>query len=970
MKIFYSILIFILIGITSLLQADNSNINNVKSEILGYINNAKEDSAKGEHDNAILNLNNAINKIQTFFPNNSELLLYIYMEIAKTYNIMEEYEKSLNYLNLISTTLEKYSLKNYDKSIIYIFIAENYLSMGEYQKTLDYLNSILTTQNKSSLTNSNNIMIYNLIAITYSKIGEYQKALEYLNLSLKYNEESKEKSNNFNVNKANIYLEIAKIYQIIGDYEKSLDYNDRSFKINQDNANQNLYMSFNYKLYGAIYTNLGNYEKAIENYEKAIKIEEELLVKNYSQISLTYNDIGIPYWYLKNYDKALEYFHKSLKLKEEKKFLKDYDLTASTYNNIGLVYLEKNEYKKSINYFNKALEFNKSDNHQLGSYYSNIAIANRYLENYNVSIEYFNKGLQIFEKSIGKNHPNLSLIHKELSLAYQLKKEYKEAYLNIRKAYDIFLHNRDKNFLILDNSQKENYLKKDKEIISTLLDISYEYMNIDKEVSKNTFNSWLNTKGSIFDSENSIAILYENSKDEDIKFLIETLSKEKRELAKLYQSIPKDGMESYKNSINLKEKTISDIEQTLSKKVSSFKSEIGLKEIDSKAISKLLKDDELYIDYAYTEKNYYIFTIDKNGLIGFYKIDEHNSRIIDNSVHEFHKYLESFYKETIHNDTNKSKEILKILFTKALHEPIGNIINNYKTFIISTDGALRLLPFEAMINFDNKYLIENKNISYIPSGKEFIRLSQYDTSKNLNNISVFANPDFNFKSNIEKNSNIENKNILPNSSRSLINKSLFKMHFSKLPGTEEELHIIRKILDGNITEYSNINANESNLLKVSSPKILHIATHGFFLNDDTLPNPMLKSGIALSSANFSAKNGKDEGIVTSLKLSGLNLKGTELVVLSACETGVVDINSTDNVSGLNKAFIQAGASNVIMSLWAVSDKETKELMSDFYENTKITKDYALALKSSKLNMIKKDLHPYYWAPFIISGKSN
>ena len=130
---------------------------------------------------------------------------------------------------------------------------------------------------------------------------------------------------------------------------------------------------------------------------------------------------------------------------------------------------------------------------------------------------------------------------------------------------------------------------------------------------------------------------------------------------------------------------------------------------------------------------------------------------------------------------------------------------------------------------------------------------------------------------------------------------------------------------------------------------------------------MLKSGIALSGANASAMRGKSDGIVTSLKLSGLHLKGTQLVVLSACQTGVVDINSTDNVSGLNKAFIQAGAKNIIMSLWSVSDSETSKLMNDFYKNIQQNADYANALRKAKLKMIEEKLHPFYWGAFIVSG---
>ncbi len=194
------------------------------------------------------------------------------------------------------------------------------------------------------------------------------------------------------------------------------------------------------------------------------------------------------------------------------------------------------------------------------------------------------------------------------------------------------------------------------------------------------------------------------------------------------------------------------------------------------------------------------------------------------------------------------------------------------------------------------------------------------------------------------------------------------MRFTPLPGTKAEAKAIKATLKKNtVSEYQKEKASESNLMKVKKPKILHIATHGFFINDNTIPNPMLKSGIALAGANTSAIKGKSDGIVTALKLSGLNLKGTDLVVLSACETGVVDINSIDSVSGLSKAFIQAGAKDIVMSLWSVDDQATKELMTSFYQEMKRNPSYAKALKAAKLKMIKQGMHPFYWAAFVVSG---
>jgi len=195
------------------------------------------------------------------------------------------------------------------------------------------------------------------------------------------------------------------------------------------------------------------------------------------------------------------------------------------------------------------------------------------------------------------------------------------------------------------------------------------------------------------------------------------------------------------------------------------------------------------------------------------------------------------------------------------------------------------------------------------------------------------------------------------------------MRFQPLPGTAKEAQNITTIIESRVPtkEFLQKNATEDNLLTIKSPKVLHIATHGFFINNSEVPNPMLKSGIALSGANYSLVKHRSDGVVTALKLMGLNLNGTDLVVLSACETGVVDIDSTDTVSALGKAFIQAGAKDVVMSLWKVDDTQTANLMKMFYQEQQNKNRYKTALREAKLKMIRDGLHPYYWGAFLING---
>jgi CHAT domain-containing protein len=192
-------------------------------------------------------------------------------------------------------------------------------------------------------------------------------------------------------------------------------------------------------------------------------------------------------------------------------------------------------------------------------------------------------------------------------------------------------------------------------------------------------------------------------------------------------------------------------------------------------------------------------------------------------------------------------------------------------------------------------------------------------------------------------------------------------------------------------------ALESPLKSVHSPLVLHLATHGFFLGDqggagdvtarsssasgeapEAEENPLLRSGLALAGANTTLRGHAraplaDKGILTALDVAGMDLRGTELVVLSACDTGLGDVHRSEGVFGLRRSFHLAGASTLVMSLWQVPDKQTQTLMREFYDNLLNGMSRPDALRAAQINRIKllridrRFPHPYYWGAFICQG---
>ena len=210
-----------------------------------------------------------------------------------------------------------------------------------------------------------------------------------------------------------------------------------------------------------------------------------------------------------------------------------------------------------------------------------------------------------------------------------------------------------------------------------------------------------------------------------------------------------------------------------------------------------------------------------------------------------------------------------------------------------------------------------------------------------------------------------------------------------LPGTKKEIETIKDLYVNEDLKYEMILSNdavEEKLKAVKNPQTLHIATHGFFLEqkepepgeeiDKYVENPLLRSGLILAGANSYLSKGHinndssltDDGILTAYEAMNLNLDKTDLVVLSACETGLGEITNGEGVYGLQRAFKVAGAESIIMSMWTVDDNATQELMTAFYEEWLKTGNKHLAFNKAQKRIKDKWKYPYYWGAFVMVGK--
>lgn len=327
---------------------------------------------------------------------------------------------------------------------------------------------------------------------------------------------------------------------------------------------------------------------------------------------------------------------------------------------------------------------------------------------------------------------------------------------------------------------------------------------------------------------------------------------------------------------------------------------------------------------------------------------------------------ESDLKKMLHSSAYDFDALYNLVWS-----PIDEYLHGIRNVYISPTGLLNSVPFAAL-RHKGKYLLDHYSIHTVLSSKDIISLKSNRQQFSNRRAILFGGADFGLATEDFGNSVVRGQG------------------FDYLPGSRQEVEEIGKILsdmDWNVATYIDKNATETALkanLEQNAPALLHISTHGYYFplaEKLSLPesnefykrsdNPLMRCGLLFSGAN-STWNGEiqaantDDGILTAYEISNLNLSNTGLIVLSACDTGLGDVDYSEGVYGLQRAFRLAGAKSMIVSLWKVSDKETVTIITEFYKNWSKEMDIkqAFSVTLHKLRTKHPD-DPKNWAGFVM-----
>nr|MBA3665655.1 CHAT domain-containing protein [Bacteroidota bacterium] len=695
---------------------------------------------------------------------------------------------------------------------------------------------------------------------------------------------------------------------------------------------------------------------------------------------------------------------------------------ANALSNLANVYFDAGYYKEALEKNLEANEIYKSvvgEWHQAyGNSLNNLSLCYLHFNDYKKAEECKTKALQIIERSVGKDHYRYASYLISTCGLYRKTGQFQKAEINLKEALQLVQRNLGKKHelyartlfalgeLYCITSKFEEaapYYYESLDYYSQQLNSYFDAMSEDNQLSYFQFIE------PVFQSFNLYLINYKIAKpgkdfSEPVRralryqLLLKSLltSKSARVSREVFNSGDKQLIDLYKNWALVKNELINNFKSAqpafenndLAKKASDLETALKTKligfgkgpEVTFESIKSALKDKEAAIEIFKTNEwiNDSVGEV-KYGAIVITKTNSEPQLVLLKEGDKMDG--EAFTKYSTAIDNQQTDSLSYSVYFKLFEQSLKGISKAY----ISPDGVFQKVNLMGLLNpMTKKFLVDELEIFQVANLGSLIKVPSKSAESNLTAV-LFGYPDYDYDFKKHKDAGNPGAN-------QIVAKRFGLTNLAKLPGTKTEVEEINKELKtGNWKPivYMNEFASEENLRKVNSPRVLHIATHGFYLKDIETKdktflgfesssfknNSLLRSGIILAGAGPSTidstnTNSENDGIVTAYEASLLNLTNTDLVVLSACQTGLGDEMGSQGVAGLQRSLAIAGTKNIIMSLWPVDDDATKTLMTEFYKSYAASQDVEKAFKLARTTVKEKYPHPYYWAAFVLLKTQN
>jgi tetratricopeptide (TPR) repeat protein/CHAT domain-containing protein len=715
-----------------------------------------------------------------------------------------------------------------------------------------------------------------------------------------------------------------------------------------------------------LYRAQGNYGDAEPLYQRALRIDEAALGPNHPDVATSLNNLAALYDAQGNYDAAEPLYQRALRIRETALGSEHPDV-ATSLNDLAALYSDQGNYDAAEPLYQRALRIWETtlgpEHPSVATSLNNLAALYQVQGNYSDAETLAQRSLRILETALGPEHPLVASSLNNLAALYDAQGNPTEVVGFLARGLAIEEQHLALNLTILSDTRRQAYVTTIVGTTNAAISLNLQSAPADPAATELALTTVLRRKGRILEAGvDSWQRLRQNLAPADQE-LLDDLTAAQQQLATLLFNPPP----------NLNRETVTDVtaqvnqlEAELARRSAAFR--VETQPVDIAAVQARLPSDGVLIEYVryqpydptaspqerWGEDRYAVYLLFPDGRIE--AMDLGAAADIDVAVERLVADLSAGRTAPSEGGTsiNEVKQRAQALDALVM-APVRELLGDTTTVFLSPDGSLNLIPFEALVDESGDYLVEQYQFRYLTSGRDLLRLDLNPASGNP--ALLVGNPTYGRPGEL----------IAQADTRAIDFENRI---FPALPGTGREVEAIADQLPDALV-YSETNATEAVVKDHPQPNILHIATHGFFEASADSPNPLLQSGLILAGAALAERqSGPDQdGILTALEVTGLDLRGTQLVVLSACETGVGELAAGEGVYGLRRALVLAGSHSQVISLWKVDDAATQELMVAYYDRLLSGMPRDAALRETQLAFLNTTeyRHPYYWAAFIGSG---
>jgi CHAT domain-containing protein/tetratricopeptide (TPR) repeat protein len=763
---------------------------------------------------------------------------------------------------------------------------------------------------------------------------------------------------------------------------------------------------------------MGQHDEARQHYEEALALRRKALPKDHPDFAYSLNNLGTLLQAIGRYDEARKHLEEALAI-QRKALPKDHPHLAGSLINLGALLQDLGQHDEARQHYEEALAIDRKalpkDHPGLAYSLNNLGFLLHEMGRFDEARKHLEEALALRRRALPKDHPdlanslhNLGMLLQDLGENEAVWRRFQES-TTIRAAFTART--------AAGGAQRDHaaLARQGRFYLYAFLSLAAQSASLSAGQRQQVLTALLGGKALSGTAQTRQREAVVMQQDSQAVALLGKLGPIRQRLADLLLQGPGAlPPQRYRELCEQLQKEQDDLERDLAQRVRGYAELRRAQQAGPQELAAQLPPDAALVELVrYQRYDFQVKDLGKRWGADHYLavllwrdrgekaqpqirlVPLGEAKPIDHAIHAWRTHVQ---QGTI--DDKSDRELRQRLWAplvKALPEKTTRLF-------IAPDGELALVPFEALREANGKYLVERLHVSYLTTGRDLMPRPQPKEKSQV--ALVLADPDYNATGANDKPLAKTNPTATP---RGDDLRSQFKA-LQSLPGFAREAQAVQKLLKDRGWRpqlHTGAAASEETLRSVSRPRLLYCITHGFFLQDrprpaapkllrelglvdagpskwrlpDPEPDPRLASGLALAGANRwheRSKRGISDGLLTALEAEDLDLWGTELVVLSACDTGRGQVQVGEDVLGLRRAFQQAGAQTVLASLWKVPDAETEQLMTAFLRRWLGGVDKSEALRQAQLELIqhlregkdkdKRTAPPLYWAAFICHGQ--